>query len=52
MDDVYRYVAFNGFRPAGCIRYWEIARRSSLVNTLNLVAESFGNRFTAVYERM
>ncbi len=51
-DDVHRYMAFNGFKLAKAIRYWEVPRSVGLNRILNVLARPFGNRFSAIYERV
>ena len=50
-EDVHRYMAFNGFRLAETIRYWETTQSTGSNWLLNCFSRGIGNRFSAVYER-
>ena len=51
LDDVFRYVAFNGMEQIAVWRFWESsAQRAPLCRMLNGVVPFLGNRFTAVHQ--
>lgn len=50
-EDVHRYMAFNSFRLAKTIRYWETSQSTRSNWLLNCFTRGIGNRFAALYER-
>lgn len=50
-EDVHRYMAFNGFKLAETIRYWETTQSTCSNWLLNCFSRGIGNRFSAIYER-
>ena len=51
LDDVSRYMAFNGMEQIAVWRFWESsAQRAPLCRMLNGVVPFLGNRFTAVHQ--
>lgn len=50
LDDLSRYMAFNGMSEVARWRFWESsAQRASICRKLNRIAPFAGNRFAAVY---